>query len=81
MRGSFFDVVPKFYILPRDRQELKKYAAAHPEQLYIQKASMSSCLAICTCSHASHKYTLGHSFMALELVTLHTCMSCAKDYK
>ena len=37
MRGNFFDVIPKFYILPRDRQELTQYAAAHPDQLYIQK--------------------------------------------
>ncbi len=37
--GTFFDVIPKFYILPRDRQELKQYAAAHPDQLYIQKVS------------------------------------------
>lgn len=37
MRGSFFDIIPRFYILPRDRQELKQYAAAHPDQLYIQK--------------------------------------------
>ena len=36
-RGAFFDVIPRFYILPRDRNELSQYAAAHPEQLYIQK--------------------------------------------
>ncbi|KAL0029059.1 hypothetical protein WJX77_003291 [Trebouxia sp. C0004] len=41
-RGSFFDAIPKFYILPRDRQELKQYAAAHPDQLYIQKPVASS---------------------------------------
>ena len=39
MRGAFFDVIPKFYILPRDRQELLQHAAAHPDQLYIQKVS------------------------------------------
>ena len=39
MRGAFFDIIPKFYILPRDRQELKQYA--HPDQLYIQKVSQS----------------------------------------
>lgn len=37
--GSFYNVIPKFYILPRDRQELKQHAAAHPDQLYIQKVS------------------------------------------
>ncbi len=42
MRGSFFDVIPRFYILPRDRQELKQYAAAHPDQLYIQKVGIVS---------------------------------------
>ncbi|KAL3156185.1 Tubulin polyglutamylase ttll5 [Trebouxia sp. C0010 RCD-2024] len=40
--GSFYNVIPKFYILPRDRQELKQHAAAHPDQLYIQKPLASS---------------------------------------
>jgi len=43
-RDTFFDVIPKFYILPRDRQELKQYAAAHPDQLYIQKVSTGDSL-------------------------------------
>ncbi len=59
MRGTFFDVIPKFYILPRDRQELKQYAAAHPDQLYIQKVSTTvpeiyckRCTGSCSCSIA-----------------------------
>ena len=41
-RGSFFDVIPNFYILPRDRQELQRHAKAHPDQLYIQKVTQHS---------------------------------------
>lgn len=42
MRGAFFDVIPKFYILPRDRQELLQHTAANPDQLYIQKVSFTA---------------------------------------
>ena len=42
MRGSFFDVIPKFYILPRDRQDVQRHALAHPDQLYIQKVIQHS---------------------------------------
>lgn len=46
MRGSFFDVISKFYILPRDGQELLRHAAANPDQLYIQKVTQHSMLSV-----------------------------------
>ena len=51
MRGTFFDVIPKFYILPRDRNELMQYAAAHPEQLYIQKVKPAIALLLMLILH------------------------------
>lgn len=46
MRGSFFDVISKFYILPRDGLELLRHAAANPDQLYIHKVTQHSMLSI-----------------------------------
>ncbi|GMH42805.1 hypothetical protein BSKO_10724 [Bryopsis sp. KO-2023] len=41
-KGLEFDITPQFFILPKDRSELKLDASRHPSRLYIRKPVASS---------------------------------------
>lgn len=41
-RGDAFSFVPRFFVLPRDYDELQNDAERHPERRYIQKPVASS---------------------------------------